>query len=276
MKGRKDLQDLNTIVEIDSKSATKSNKKPDARKLTSLQKFFHVATKDSSSTHTCTHTTDSLKPNTDNDVEVVDVTEQEMKDSENKKKAFRSFFKSVDKRTSSSDLALQSTEGSVTNQNCASLVRDNVICGTHTEVTSVDIKKDCDPSESSFRTLLAVGETPSEPELKQASNEAENVSNTSSVCKHKSTIQNLFVAGGSEHPNKGFTAEDFVLCNKCGKRILIWELPEHNDFHFAKDLSHDLNRSASSSNSPVAKAKSPPRKKTKLASSSIENFFKSK
>jgi len=30
---------------------------------------------------------------------------------------------------------------------------------------------------------------------------------------------------------------DYVKCEKCGKKILAWEFPEHEDFHYAQDLS---------------------------------------
>ena len=264
------MQELGTSVRSDSKTASKHEMKT---KPIGLQKFFSVASKGSTSTETCTKTNNSLKQN---EVEIVDVAKQTMKDGNKKKPVFRSFFKSGEKQTSSNDLALQVTAGNVSNESCASSVRENVACGMHTGGTSLDVVKDCDPSESSFRTPLTVGETSSKSELKQASRDVENSSNANSISTDQPSICDKFFASRTELPNKGFTAEDFVLCNKCGKRILIWDLPEHNDFHFAQDLSHDLNSSASSSNSPMPKAKSPPRKKTKLASSSIENFFKSK
>ncbi|XP_069810528.1 DNA polymerase eta [Dendropsophus ebraccatus] len=30
--------------------------------------------------------------------------------------------------------------------------------------------------------------------------------------------------------------EDMVVCEKCGQPFLVWDLPEHNDYHFAQDL----------------------------------------
>lgn len=32
---------------------------------------------------------------------------------------------------------------------------------------------------------------------------------------------------------------DYVLCEKCNKRILVWDLPEHQDFHFALELQNE-------------------------------------
>ena len=264
------MQELETSVRNDSKTASKNEVKA---KPVGLQKFFSVASKGSTSTETCTYTNSSLKHN---EVEAVDVGKQTIKVGNKKKTVFRSFFKSVEKQTSSNDLTLQSTEGNVADENCNTPARENVTCGMHTGGTSLYVANDCDPSESSFRALLTVGETPSNSEQKQASRDVEDTSNANSISTDQPSICDEFFASKTELPSKGFTAEDFVLCNKCGKQILIWDLPEHNDFHFAQDLAHDLNRSVSSSNSPVVKAKSPPRKKTKLASSSIDNFFKSK
>ncbi|XP_060077107.1 DNA polymerase eta-like [Ylistrum balloti] len=34
--------------------------------------------------------------------------------------------------------------------------------------------------------------------------------------------------------------DDYVPCEKCQKRILVWDLPEHMDFHFAQDLQKSM------------------------------------
>lgn len=34
--------------------------------------------------------------------------------------------------------------------------------------------------------------------------------------------------------------EDYHICEKCQRRILVWDLPEHMDFHFAQDLQNAL------------------------------------
>ena len=39
------------------------------------------------------------------------------------------------------------------------------------------------------------------------------------------------------HPQPSCSdADDYILCDKCNKQILVWDLPEHNDFHFALEL----------------------------------------
>ena len=70
-------------------------------------------------------------------------------------------------------------------------------------------------------------------------------------------------------------ADDFAICNKCGKRVLHWEMPEHNDFHFAQDLQHDINKTVYATQRSDSKS-SPPRKKVKPNSSLINHFFKPK
>ncbi|CAL1527561.1 unnamed protein product [Lymnaea stagnalis] len=40
------------------------------------------------------------------------------------------------------------------------------------------------------------------------------------------------------------SSEDFTTCSKCGEVVSMWELPEHNDFHFAMDLQTESNKSS--------------------------------
>ena len=87
------------------------------------------------------------------------------------------------------------------------------------------------------------------------------------------------ISNGKEPLLSKFTADDFIVCLKCGKRILNWDLPEHNDFHFAQDLQHDINKASSNAISislDNKNSKSPPKKKLKRSSASITSFFKAK
>ena len=77
----------------------------------------------------------------------------------------------------------------------------------------------------------------------------------------------------------GLAPDDFIVCPKCDNKVFKWNLPEHNDFHFAQDLQHNLNRLPSASETASLhenKNASPPRKKIKRSSASIKNFFKAK
>lgn len=42
--------------------------------------------------------------------------------------------------------------------------------------------------------------------------------------------------------------EDLLNCERCGKEVLVWEMPEHNDYHFALDLQSSFSPSTSSAN----------------------------
>lgn len=43
--------------------------------------------------------------------------------------------------------------------------------------------------------------------------------------------------------------EDLLKCERCGQDVCVWEMPEHNDYHFALDLQNSLSSSTSSANS---------------------------
>lgn len=36
------------------------------------------------------------------------------------------------------------------------------------------------------------------------------------------------------------SSEDLVNCERCGQQVSVWEMPEHNDYHFALDLQNSL------------------------------------
>ncbi|XP_071778137.1 DNA polymerase eta isoform X1 [Centroberyx gerrardi] len=38
--------------------------------------------------------------------------------------------------------------------------------------------------------------------------------------------------------------EDLVSCERCGQEVLAWEMPEHNDYHFALDLQNSFSSSS--------------------------------
>ncbi|XP_038154956.1 DNA polymerase eta [Cyprinodon tularosa] len=40
--------------------------------------------------------------------------------------------------------------------------------------------------------------------------------------------------------------EDLTTCERCHKQVLVWEMPEHNDYHFALDLQNSLSSSSNS------------------------------
>ncbi|XP_036429593.1 DNA polymerase eta-like [Colossoma macropomum] len=60
------------------------------------------------------------------------------------------------------------------------------------------------------------------------------------------------VLGDTSRPEcSGFkdTKEDFHTCERCGQEVLMWEMPEHTDYHFALDLQNSFSSSSPSSSS---------------------------
>ena len=64
--------------------------------------------------------------------------------------------------------------------------------------------------------------------------------------------------------------QEVVVCAKCGEKVSAWLMPEHLDYHIAKELQEQDQRERSSLN----RADEPPRKKHK-ASGKINLFFSS-
>lgn len=58
-------------------------------------------------------------------------------------------------------------------------------------------------------------------------------------------------------------SEDLLKCKRCGKEVLVWEMPEHTDYHFALDLQKSLSGNSAPSSSPAAGAAQSHRGKTK-------------
>lgn len=64
--------------------------------------------------------------------------------------------------------------------------------------------------------------------------------------------------------------EDFMNCEKCGKRILVWDLPDHLDFHYAKDIQDSLTNNFL--NLYGKENNTPPKKKTKYENNMTKYF----
>ncbi|XP_053293016.1 DNA polymerase eta isoform X1 [Pleuronectes platessa] len=56
---------------------------------------------------------------------------------------------------------------------------------------------------------------------------------------------------GDSHP-ASVAREDLLNCEHCGQDVLVWEMPEHNDYHFALDLQNSLSSSSVGSSSVSA------------------------
>lgn len=72
--------------------------------------------------------------------------------------------------------------------------------------------------------------------------------------------------------------DDYQRCDTCGRSILVWDLPEHMDFHFAQDLQKTMTYTTPTVTKRKHDSTSPAKNKkfkSKQASSSktIESFF---
>ncbi|XP_074502147.1 DNA polymerase eta isoform X1 [Sebastes fasciatus] len=57
----------------------------------------------------------------------------------------------------------------------------------------------------------------------------------------------------SHHP-PSVAREDLLNCERCGQEVSVWEMPEHNDYHFALDLQNSL--SSSTGSAPISSSSS--------------------
>ncbi|XP_056126126.1 DNA polymerase eta [Rhinichthys klamathensis goyatoka] len=85
-------------------------------------------------------------------------------------------------------------------------------------------------------------------------------SNYLQVCVEPSSFEDLQVC---EEPSSSLdlqvcvepsSSEDLQVCERCGQKVLVWEMPEHTDYHFALDLQKSFSSSASSDGPVPARA----------------------
>ncbi|KAG2457932.1 DNA polymerase eta-like [Polypterus senegalus] len=114
----------------------------------------------------------------------------------------------------------------------------------------------------------------------------------------KSTIASKDVAVSCENKDKeaavpnSIAVEDLVECEKCGKDILVWEMPEHADYHFAVELQSSFSPPSARPHSEQPQATnvpsrgksknkgspgpSPKRSKPHIGNQTLDFFFKKK
>eukprot|EP00066_Takifugu_rubripes_P012300 XP_011601566.1 PREDICTED: DNA polymerase eta isoform X1 [Takifugu rubripes] len=63
------------------------------------------------------------------------------------------------------------------------------------------------------------------------------------------------------------SSEDLVSCERCGQEVSVWEMPEHNDYHFALDLQNSLTSPVHSAALAVSSPPTPHRGATGAAQS---------
>uniref|UniRef100_A0A8B9J9I6 DNA polymerase eta n=1 Tax=Astyanax mexicanus TaxID=7994 RepID=A0A8B9J9I6_ASTMX len=65
----------------------------------------------------------------------------------------------------------------------------------------------------------------------------------------KSSVDSVERSPAQTLPQDFSGEEDFHTCERCGEEVLVWEMPEHNDYHFALDLQKSFSSSSASSSS---------------------------
>lgn len=99
--------------------------------------------------------------------------------------------------------------------------------------------------------------------------------------KQKSGIDKFFHQNLNKNNDQ---IEDMTSCEKCGKYMLVWELPEHMDFHLAQDIQKELRQEDAQINRTSSKRKSDvispekSKKKSKIVENvkTLTNFFSKK
>lgn len=56
----------------------------------------------------------------------------------------------------------------------------------------------------------------------------------------------LDIEAEKNHHLPSVAREDLIKCDRCDQEVSVWEMPEHNDYHFALDLQNSLSSSSGS------------------------------
>ncbi|XP_023183686.1 DNA polymerase eta isoform X2 [Xiphophorus maculatus] len=114
--------------------------------------------------------------------------------------------------------------------------------------------------ERNFRpSALPIPTSESAPEI----NDGDHWEDSDAVAEHK-PHQPRFKDVGTKPETEpedrqppSVLVEDLIICERCGKEVLVWEMPEHNDFHFALDLQNSLSSSINSAANTSSSTTSP-------------------
>lgn len=111
------------------------------------------------------------------------------------------------------------------------------------------------PDSTSNKT--EIGETPGLKEDTDDETELQE-QHISEFSSHQSPRNEEDTDPEGKNPPLNVAEEDMLACERCGEKVLVWEMPEHNDYHFALDLQKSLSSfsgsatvSSSSSSSPT-------------------------
>ena len=105
--------------------------------------------------------------------------------------------------------------------------------------------------------------TSNKPEIGHESGSEDKKDPEDTVTKHSSSqqspcedLRNELDADPEVNPHpSSVDREDMLNCERCGKEVSVWEMPEHNDYHFALDLQNSL--SSSTAATPTSSSVTP-------------------
>lgn len=131
------------------------------------------------------------------------------------------------------------------------LFSKNESSGAHSGISSFFHKKTLESLQPSALNKPDVGQT---HELVSAEDAVAEVTSYQSPPEEFRDEQD----SDPDHHTSNVAKEDLLKCVHCGQEVVVWEMPEHNDYHFALDLQNSLSSSTSlaaisSSPSPTAR-----------------------
>uniref|UniRef100_A0A7N8XPE8 DNA polymerase eta n=1 Tax=Mastacembelus armatus TaxID=205130 RepID=A0A7N8XPE8_9TELE len=120
----------------------------------------------------------------------------------------------------------------------------------HSGVSSFFRKKNLERSLQASASTLTNPETGHMPVIKEDSEDAVVSDLQAKSTSHQppleeiSDCQDIDPEVDQHHPS--VDREDLLNCERCGQQVSVWEMPEHNDYHYALDLQNSLSSASGS------------------------------
>ncbi|KAF3708166.1 DNA polymerase eta [Channa argus] len=134
----------------------------------------------------------------------------------------------------------------------------NGLCSTHAGISSFFHKKSVERSLQVFASTFNKTETEHTIRLDSKEDTEDTVASMSDLqavagCKFtpqhspcEELREELDMDQEVNHHPSRVAREDLLNCERCGREVSVWDMPEHNDYHFALDLQNSLSSSTGS------------------------------
>ncbi|KAI3363256.1 hypothetical protein L3Q82_011891 [Scortum barcoo] len=130
---------------------------------------------------------------------------------------------------------------------------ENGSASPHSGITSFFQKKTLEKSSQTSASTWNkpdMGPGPLNKEDSAAAVSGQQAEPGSEFSPHESTCEALRddpdIDPEVDHHPPSVAREDLLKCERCGQEVSVWEMPEHNDYHFALDLQNSLSSSSGS------------------------------